>query len=98
MEFSIDTLHVGHQDLLVQNHLVERHNKEGIQETTVEDGKTHNTTNESKVVEMLRVDARMRIDLQSVIVVCRVFKQAMIIIDLVSSGLLFFSFLTSRMD
>lgn len=41
-----------------------------------ENGKAHNTTNEPKVVQMLGIDTRMRIDLQCVIVMSRIFKQA----------------------
>ena len=42
----------------------------------MEDGKTNDATNEFEVVEMFGVDARMGIDLKCVIIVSRVFKQA----------------------
>jgi hypothetical protein len=63
MEISINTFHILHQHLLIQNHLVKRNNKEGIKETTMKDGKTHNTTDKSKVIQMLGIDTGMWIDL-----------------------------------
>lgn len=42
----------------------------------MENSETDDAANESKVVEMFRIDARVRIDLKGVIVVCGVFKQA----------------------
>lgn len=76
MEVRIDTLHVLECDLLPQDHLVESSNEEGIQETAVENGQTNNTTNELEIVQMFGVNAGMRVDLKSVVVVCRVFEQA----------------------
>ena len=76
MEISIHTLHVLQGDLLPQNHLVKRSNKEGVQETAVENGQTNNTTNELEIVQMLGIDARMRIDLECVVVVCGVLEKA----------------------
>lgn len=70
----IDTFHILQGDLLSQHHLVECTNEERVQEATVEDGKTDHTSNELEVVEVLGVDAGMRVDLQGVVVVCRVFE------------------------
>jgi len=75
MEVSIDTLHILQRNLLPKNHLVEGSNEECVQETTVEDGQTNNTSNELEIVQVLRVDAGMRIDLEGVVVVRRVFEQ-----------------------
>lgn len=57
VEISIDTLHIGKADLLAKNHLVEGTNEESIQEASVENGKTYDTSNELEVAKMLRVDA-----------------------------------------
>lgn len=42
----------------------------------MENGQTHHPANEFEVIEMLGIDPRMRIDLQCIIVVRRIFKQA----------------------
>lgn len=76
MELGIDTLHVDESNLLLQDHLVECANEECIQETSVENGQTDHTTDELEVSKMLRVDPRVRVDLESVVVVCRVLEQA----------------------
>lgn len=76
VEISIYTFHVAHCDLFVEDVLVEWYDKEGIQETTMEDSQTNNATNESKVVEMLGVDSRVGVDLKRVIVMSRVLEQA----------------------
>ena len=76
MEVRIHTLHILEGDLLPQDHLVESSDKEGIQEPAVEDGQTNNTTNELEVIQMFGVNAGMRVDLESVVVVRRVFEQA----------------------
>lgn len=76
VEVSIYTLHVAHCDLFVEDILVERYNKEGIQESTMENSQANNTTNESKVVKMLGVDSRVGVDLKRVIVMSRVLEQA----------------------
>src|SRR4051794_35068568 len=59
----VNAFHVLNGDLLPQHHLVEGTNKEGIQESAMEDGQSNNSANELEVVEMFRVDARMRINL-----------------------------------
>ena len=41
----------------------------------MEDGQTHDTTNELEVVQVLRVDTGVGVDLESVVVMCRIFKQ-----------------------
>lgn len=75
MEIGVDTLHVSDRNLLVENHLVKRHDEEGIEEATVEDGQTDDTANEAEVIEMLRVDARMWVDLKRVVIVSGVLEQ-----------------------
>lgn len=75
VEIGINAFHVSNGNLLVQNHLVEGDNKECIQETSMENSKTHNTADESKVVEMFWVDARMRVDLKGVVIVRGVLEQ-----------------------
>ena len=59
----------------MQHHLIQRSNKEGIQESAVEDRKTYHTADEFEVVEMLWVDARVRVDLEGIVVVRRVLEQ-----------------------
>lgn len=41
----------------------------------MENGQTHYPANKLKVIKMLWIDSRMRVDLQCVIVVRRIFKQ-----------------------
>jgi hypothetical protein len=75
VEIRIDTFHILEGNLLPQDHLVKRTDEERVQEASVEDGQTDDTANEFEVIEMLRVDARMGIDLKGVVVVSRVLKQ-----------------------
>lgn len=75
VQILVHTLHVLQRHLLPQHHLIERPDKEGIQETTVENGQPHHTSDELEVVQMLRVDARVRVDLQGIIIVGRVLEQ-----------------------
>lgn len=42
----------------------------------MEYSKTDNATNETEIIEMLGVNAGMRVDLQSVVIMRRVFKEA----------------------
>ena len=42
----------------------------------MENSKANNSSNKLKVVEMLRIDAGVRVDLKGVVVVSRVFEQA----------------------
>ena len=60
----------------MQHHLIKRSNKERIQESAVEDRKTNHTADELEVVEMLWVDARVRVDLEGVVVMGGVLEQA----------------------
>jgi hypothetical protein len=60
----------------MKHHLVQGTNKEGIEETSMEDSQADNSANELEVVEMLWVDARVRVDLEGVVVVCGVLEQA----------------------
>ena len=41
----------------------------------MEDSKTDNPSNEFEIVEMFRVDTRMRVDLQGIVVMGRVLEQ-----------------------
>jgi hypothetical protein len=70
VELSIDALHVGQCDSLLQDHLVECTNEECIQEAPMEDSQADNATNELEVTKVLRVDTRVRVDLKGVVVVC----------------------------
>jgi hypothetical protein len=76
VELGVDTLHVGEGNPLLQNHLVESANEECVQEASVENGQTNDTTNELEVSKMLGVDAGVGVNLEGVVVVCRVLEQA----------------------
>lgn len=75
MELSIHTLHVLKRHLLLQDHLVKRSNEECIQESSMEDGQADNATNKFEVSKMFRVNARVRVDLECIVVVRRVFEK-----------------------
>jgi hypothetical protein len=75
MEFTIDTFHISHSDLFGQDHFIKGDNKEGIEESAMEDGETHDTADEFEVVQVLGIDTRVRVDLQRIVVVRRVFKK-----------------------
>jgi hypothetical protein len=76
VELSIDSLHVEKVDFLAENHLVKGTDEEGVQEAAVENGQTDHAADEFKVAEMLGVDAGVRVDLESIIVVGGVFEKA----------------------
>jgi hypothetical protein len=76
MEISIHTLHILQRHLLPQYHLVKCSDEESIQKSAVENGQTNNTPNKLEVVQVFGVDAGVRIDLESVVVVGGVFEQA----------------------
>lgn len=75
MDIGIDRLEIGQCDLLFQDHLVERNDKEGIQQTAVKNRQTDDTSNELEVVQVLRVDVGVRVDLKGIVVVGRVLKE-----------------------
>lgn len=76
MEFSINGLKVRECDLLPQNHLVEADDKVCIEETSVEDAKAKTAPDKLEVIQMFRINARRRVDLERVIVMRRIFEQA----------------------
>jgi hypothetical protein len=63
VEVLIHALHILDGYLLPQHHLVERSNKERVQESAMEDGETDDTPDEFEVVQMSRVNAGVGIDL-----------------------------------
>lgn len=75
MQVLIDTLHILEGHLLPQHHLVEGADEEGVQETTMENRQTDYSADELEVVQMLWVDARVGINLESVVVVGGVFEE-----------------------
>lgn len=75
VEVGIDSLHIGQCNGLVKHHLVQCTNEECIKETTMENSKTDYTANEFEVIEMLWVDSRVGVDLESVVVVGGVLEQ-----------------------
>jgi len=75
VKLSVDTLQIGQRNLLFQDHLVERDDKVGVQETPVEDTQTEDSTDELEVVQVFRVDSRVGVDLEGVVVVGRVLEK-----------------------
>lgn len=75
MEVCIDPFQVCKRYFLPQDHLVESADKECVKETSMEDGQTDYPPNELEVVKMLRVDPRVRVDLEGIIVVSGVFEE-----------------------
>jgi len=76
MEVCIDSLHICQGHLLPENHLVECSNKESVKESPMEDSKPNHTPDEPEEIQVLRVDARMRVDLEGIVVVRRIFEKA----------------------
>jgi hypothetical protein len=75
MQILIDTLHVLQRHLLPQHHLVEGTDEERVQETAMENCQTDYSADELEVVQMLRVDARVGINLEGIVVVSGVFEE-----------------------
>jgi hypothetical protein len=75
-EIIIHIIHISGQDLLSQNHLVDRATKEGVEEETLENGEADHAPNELEVVKMLRVNARVWVDLKGVLFIAANFKEA----------------------
>lgn len=76
MKLGVYTLEIGQGDLLLEDHLVESDDKVGVQETTVEDTQSEHTSDKLEIVQVFRVDSRVGVDLQRVVVVRRVLEQA----------------------
>jgi len=75
-QIRIDAFHILKGDRLAQNHLVKGRHKEGIQEPLVKDGQPDDTAYEFKVPQVLWVHVGMGVDLKRVIIMGRVFKEA----------------------
>lgn len=75
MQVFVNAFHILKSDLLPQHHFVEGSDEERIQETAVENSKADDPANELEVVEMLRVDPRVGINLQGIIIVRGVFEE-----------------------
>jgi hypothetical protein len=69
VEVLVDTLHILQSDLLPKHHLVEGANEERIEEPAVENGESDHTTDELEIIQMLGVDAGMRVYLEGIIIV-----------------------------
>jgi hypothetical protein len=76
MKLCINTLEVGQCHFLPQDHFVEADNEVSVEESAMEDAQAQATTDELEIVEMLRVDAGCRINLQRIVIVRRVLEQA----------------------
>lgn len=76
MQFRVHALQIRKRNLFLQDHLVETHDKVRIQESSVEDTQTQATTDKLEIVQVFGVDARCRVDLERIIVVGRVFEEA----------------------
>merc|ERR1712230_9234 len=75
VEFGIHALHVLQGDPLLEDHLVERSNEECVQKAPVEDGQTDHASNKLEVAKVLRVNSRVRVDLQGIVVVGGILKE-----------------------
>ena len=76
MELGVDALQVSERDLFRDDHLVEARNEVCVEESSMEDGQADNPTDELEVVKVLRVDTGGGGYLEGVVVMCRVFEQA----------------------
>jgi hypothetical protein len=68
-DLGINTFHVTEGNLLLEDHLVQRSDEVGIEESTMEDGETEDATNELEVVQVLGIDRGVGVDLECVVVV-----------------------------
>ena len=75
MQLSIDALQIRQSHLFLQNHLVEAHNEIGVKESAMENSKTQASSNKLEVVQVFRVDTGGWVDLQGIIVVCRILEE-----------------------
>ena len=55
---------------------MEGNDKVSVKEASVEDAKAQNASDELEIIEMFGVDAGGGIDLQRVVVMCRIFEKA----------------------
>jgi hypothetical protein len=76
VDIIIHIIHISERDLLSQNHLVDRANEEGVEEETLENGEADHAPNELEVGKMLRVNARVWVDLKGVLFTAANFKEA----------------------
>jgi len=76
MEIGVNAFHVSQDNLLLQYHFIECADKECIEEASVENGQADHSSNKPKIVKMFRVDSRVRVYLEGVIVMGRILKQA----------------------
>lgn len=74
MQIRIHTFQIRQGDLPMQDHPVQTDHKVRIQEPAVEDAKANTTPDEFEIVEMFWVDCGCRVDLEGVVIVCRVFE------------------------
>ena len=75
VQFSIHTFKIVDRDLLLQYHLVKADDEIRVEESAMENGQTHATADKFEVVQMLWVDARSRINLKRIVVVCGVLEE-----------------------
>ena len=76
VQLCVYTFQIGDRHLLAKDHLVERSDKVRVQEAAVEDAETQAPADELEVVQVLRVHAGRGVDLQRVVVVRGILKQA----------------------
>ena len=76
VQFIIDRLEVLQVHLLIQHHLIEPGHEIRIQEPMMEHRESEHASYEFEIIEMFRVDAGRRVDLQRIVIVCRIFEQA----------------------
>ena len=76
VQFGVHALKIRQCDFLLQYHFMERNDKVSVKESSVENAQAKNPSDELEIVEMLRVYAGSGIDLQRVVVMCRIFEKA----------------------
>ena len=81
VQFGIDPLDVVEVDRLVEQHLVEGHCKAAVDVVTVKNGHADDPANKVEVGKMIRIDARVRVDLQGVDVFARVEEESVIRVE-----------------
>lgn len=75
MQLGIDTLQIRQSHLFLQDHLVEADNEISVKESSVENSETQASPNKLEVVQVFRVDTGGWVDLQGIIVVCRILEE-----------------------
>jgi hypothetical protein len=74
MQIRIHTLQIGQGNFPAQDHLVQADYEVRIQEPAVKDTEANTPPDKFEIVEMFWVDSRCRVNLESIVIVRRVFE------------------------